>query len=183
MKAQRKRSGFSLAEILVALAILAVVAAVVIPSIGGQLRSGDESRVQQDLSAVRAGIEQFLADVRRYPKSVGQLTNVPTAVTHSALVGGTYNAGQVARWRGPYISKDSTQAIKTGFDASMTSAFDTLTDNGILFLRITIASFDSTNALRLDRKMDDGDVTTGLIRWAVVASPSGNLRYFAIPIQ
>jgi prepilin-type N-terminal cleavage/methylation domain-containing protein len=183
MTSPRKRAGFSLAEILVSLAILAVVAAVVIPSIGGQLRSGDESRVQQDLGAIRSGIEQFLADVRRYPKSVGQLTNVPTATTHSGLVGGTYSAGQVSRWRGPYITKDSTQAIKTGFDATITAAFDTLTDNGILFLRITIPSFDSTNAIRLDRKMDDGDATTGLIRWAVGTSPSGTLRYFAIPVQ
>jgi hypothetical protein len=99
------------------------------------------------------------------------------------LVGGAYSAGQVGRWRGPYITKDSTQAIKTGFDATITAAFDTLTDNGILFLRITIPSFDSTNAIRLDRKMDDGDATTGLIRWAVGTSPSGTLRYFAIPVQ
>ena len=183
MTLKRKRSGFSLAEILVAMAILAVVAGVVIPSIGGQLRSGDESRVQQDLDAIRGGSEQFLADVRRYPASIGQLTNVPLAPTHSALVGGTYNAGQVGRWRGPYITKDSTIAVKTGFDATITSAFDTATVNGILFLRVTIASFDSTNAIRLDRKMDDGDATTGLIRWTVGTSPSGTLRYLAMPVQ
>src|SRR5215207_7594668 len=159
----RKRTGFSLPEILVAIAILAVVAAVVIPSIGGQLRAGDESRVQQDLTNLRAGIEQFLADVRRYPKSVGQLTNAPT-VAHSALVGGVYNSGQIGRWRGPYITKDSVFALKTGYDATITSAFDTLSlgissltfsATGTRYLRIFLVSFDSTNALRLDQRMDD----------------------------
>jgi general secretion pathway protein G len=83
---QTKR-GFSLAEILVAIAIIAVVGAIVIPSIGGQLRSGDESRVQQDLTTLRTGAEQFLADVRRYPNSVGQLVVKP-ATTESGLTGG-----------------------------------------------------------------------------------------------
>lgn len=181
----RKRAGFSLAEILVAIAIVAVVAAVVIPSIGGQLRSGDESRVQQDLTNVRSGIEQFLADVRRYPNSIGQLTNVPAANTagQPALTGGVYTTGQVGRWRGPYISKDSIQALKTGFDVSMNTAFTSVAFNGINFLTITITSFDNTNATRLDQKMDDGVLTTGQIQWVVGTAPLGTLTYFVIPIQ
>jgi prepilin-type N-terminal cleavage/methylation domain-containing protein len=191
MNAPRNRSGFSLAEILVAIAIIAVVAAVVIPSIGGQLRSGDESRVQQDLTNIRSGIEQFLADVRRYPKSVGQLTNAPTTA-HSALVGGVYISSQVARWRGPYLTKDSAFALKTGYDATITSAFDTLSlgnsglavsATGTRYLRIFLVAFDSTNALRLDQKMDDGDLTTGQIRWTVNTVTADTLYYLTIPVQ
>jgi prepilin-type N-terminal cleavage/methylation domain-containing protein len=184
MQSRKNKPGFSLSEILVAIAILAVVAAVVIPSIGGQLRSGDESRVQNDLANIRSGIEQFLADVRRYPKSVGQLTTAPT-ITASGLTGGVYNAGQVGRYRGPYISKDSLTAVKTGFDGTITNLFDTATVTGFggPYLRMTIATFDSTNAARLDQKMDDGVLTTGMIRWTAVASPSGNLFYYALPIQ
>ena len=181
----RKRTGFSLAEILVAIAIVAVVAAVVIPSIGGQLRSGDESRVQQDLTNIRSGVEQFLADVRRYPNSIGQLTNVPTAnaAGQPGLTGGVYTAGQVGRWRGPYISKDSIQALKTGFDVSMNTAFTNVAFNGINFLTITITSFDNTNATRLDQKMDDGVLTTGQIQWTVGTAPLGTLTYYVLPIQ
>lgn len=182
MKALRNRSGFSLAEILVAIAIVAVVAAVVVPSIGSQLRSGDESRVQQDLTNMRAGIEQFLADVRRYPNSVGQLTKLPTT-TLSGLTGGTFTASQVARWRGPYISKDSTEAVKTGFDLSMNLAFTSTTVNSINYLTITIASFDSTNAARVDQRMDDGVLTTGQVRWTVGTSPLGTFTYYALPVQ
>jgi prepilin-type N-terminal cleavage/methylation domain-containing protein len=185
MTEPRKRTGFSLAEILVAIAIVAVVAAVVIPSIGGQLRSGDESRVQQDLTNLRSGIEQFLADVRRYPKSVGQLTNVPLAgdADEPGLTGGVYTVGQVGRWRGPYISKDSVEALKTGFDVSMNSAFTSVAYSGINFLTITITNFDNTNATRLDQKMDDGVLTTGQIQWVVATAPLGTLTYFVMPIQ
>jgi prepilin-type N-terminal cleavage/methylation domain-containing protein len=181
-RSKKKRPGFSLPEILVAIAIVAVVAAVVIPNIGGQLRAGDESRVQQDLTNIRGGVEQFLADVRRYPRSVGQLTNAPTAA-HTALVGGLYNAGQVGRWRGPYISKDSASAVKTGFDHTMNTAFDTLTVSGMLYMRMALVAFDSTNAARLDQKMDDGVLTTGQIRWTVNTATADTLFYYMIPVQ
>lgn len=181
MNAGRKRRGFSLAEILVAIAIVAVVAAVVIPSIGGQLRSGDESRVQQDLTAIRTGVEQFLADVRRYPKDVGQLVKAPdSTASPTALVGGAISNAQVRRWRGPYISKDSATALKTGFDATMGGGFGDTTVSGVRYLQIRIPSFDSTNAARLDAKMDDGVITTGQIRFLM---STGVLHYLALPIQ
>jgi prepilin-type N-terminal cleavage/methylation domain-containing protein len=181
----KKRSGFSLAEILVAIAIIAVVAAVVIPAIGGQLRSGDESRVQQDFTNIRSGIEQFLADVHRYPNSIGQITNIPAAnaAGQPGLTGGVYNAGQVSRWRGPYITKDSALAVKTGFDVSMNSTFTAVTFGGINYLTITILNFENTNATRLDQKMDDGVLTTGQLQWVVTAAPLGTLTYYVIPIQ
>lgn len=192
MQARRKKTGFSLPEILVAIAIMAVVAAVVIPSIGGQLRSGDDSRIQQDLTNMRAGIEQFMGDVRRYPRSIGQLTNIPTATTHSGLVGGAYTAGQVGRWRGPYITKDSGFATATGYDATITSTFDTLSlsntgltfaASGIRYLRVFMVGFDSTNALRLDQRMDDGVLTTGQLRWTVGTATADTLYYLALPVQ
>src|SRR3954466_4777723 len=111
-----KKKGFSLAEVLVTIAIIAVLAAVVVPSIGSQLKTGDESRVQQDLSNIRSGVEQFLADVRRYPASVTQLNTLITT-GQSAITGGVYTSGQVARWRGPYLVKDPTAVSGgTGFD-------------------------------------------------------------------
>src|SRR3954466_9172283 len=114
-----KKKGFSLAEVLVTIAIIAVLAAVVVPSIGSQLKTGDESRVQQDLSNIRSGVEQFLADVRRYPSSA---THLNTAITISAkdISVTNYPASQVARWRGPYLVKDPTAASGgTGFDLSI----------------------------------------------------------------
>src|SRR5262245_46941698 len=124
MKGRQNQKGFSLAEILVSIAILAVIAAVVVPSIGSQLKSGDEGRIQTDLTNIRAGIEQYLADVRRYPVTVGQLVRRPTtAASDTGLVGGAHTNAQVNRWRGPYLTKDSLGAVATGFDATITNRF------------------------------------------------------------
>src|SRR3954466_10056689 len=113
-----KKKGFSLAEVLVTIAIIAVLAAVVVPSIGSQLKTGDESRIQQDLSNIRSGVEQFLADVRRYPATITQLNK---AILTSALdiTATAYPASQVARGRGPYLTKDPTISASTGFDLSI----------------------------------------------------------------
>ncbi|HET9426205.1 MAG TPA: prepilin-type N-terminal cleavage/methylation domain-containing protein [Gemmatimonadaceae bacterium] len=183
MTVRRKRSGFSLAEILVAIAIIAVVAAVVIPSIGGQLRSGDESRTQQDLTNIRSGIEQFLADVRRYPKNVGQLVKLPSANNDTALVGGEMNAGQIGRWKGPYVNKDSAATLRTGFDLQINPLFTSELWSGQAFLTISMATaIDTASARSLDRKMDDGVDTTGTIQWSLAAATT-TIKYFALPIQ
>src|SRR5215212_3976685 len=140
----RRKKGFSLAEILVAIAIIAVVGAILIPSIGGQLRSGDESRVQQDLTTLRTGAEQFLADVRRYPNSVGQLVVKP-ATTESGLLGGVYTSAQTGRWRGPYVNKDSASAVKTGFDMILNTTFGYVNFPSTTqkYLTIDIATIDT----------------------------------------
>jgi len=78
MTLKRKKGGFTLGEVLVTVAIIAVIAAVMIPSIGSQLTKGDESRVEQDLAGISGAVQQFLADVRRYPASIAQLIRRPT---------------------------------------------------------------------------------------------------------
>jgi prepilin-type N-terminal cleavage/methylation domain-containing protein len=180
---QRKR-GFSLAEILVAIAIIAVVGAILIPSIGGQLRSGDESRISQDLTTLRTGAEQFLADVRRYPNSVGQLVVKP-AVTESGLVGGVYNSAQTGRWRGPYVNKDSASAIRTGFDLTLNTTFGFVNFPSTTqkYLTIDIASIDTGYARGVDRKMDDGVENAGMIQYTIAASSTTTLKFYALPVQ
>jgi prepilin-type N-terminal cleavage/methylation domain-containing protein len=184
MKIKSKKRGFSLAEILVAVAIVAVISAVVIPSIGGQLKSGDEGRVQQDLTNIRSGAEQFLADVRRYPAKVAQLVRKPTVgAADTALVGGLYLTGQINRWRGPYVNKDSASALLTGFDATIDSIFTNQTFSGQKFLTLQIANFDTISAANIDLRIDDGAKATGMIQWVAAASPKTTLKFFALPIQ
>jgi prepilin-type N-terminal cleavage/methylation domain-containing protein len=181
---KRQKKGFTLAEVLVTIAIIAVVGAIVIPSIGGQLRTGDESRVQQDLTSLRAAAEQFLADVRRYPNSVGQLVVKP-AITESGLLGGVYTTSQTTRWRGPYLNKDSVSSLKTGYDLTATTTFGFVNFPSTTqkYLTIDIAAVDTGYARGIDRKMDDGVETTGMIQYTIAASSTTAIKFYALPVQ
>jgi prepilin-type N-terminal cleavage/methylation domain-containing protein len=181
-----KRKGFSLAEVLVTIAIIAVLAAVVVPSIGSQLKTGDESRVQQDLSNIRSAVEQFLADVRRYPGTVAQLNKAITT-SDQDITPTAYTSSQVARWRGPYLTKDPTVSAGTGFDLSINGSFSSATfslnGSNVSYLVVSIPITTSANAVAIDRRMDDGDVTTGLIRCTGTSAACGTLQYLLMPIQ
>src|SRR5450759_4535540 len=133
MKNRSKKRGFSLGEILVAVAIMAVIAAVVIPSIGGQLNKGETGRVTSDLISIRGAVEQFLADVRRYPSAMQQLQVKPgvLAAADTGINGtGMFTATQVARWRGPYMTKDTVGARLTGYGTTMMGLFKTCNGTG-----------------------------------------------------
>src|SRR3954468_404802 len=189
------RRGFTLGEVLVTVALIAVLAAVVIPAVGSQITKGDQGRVSSDLLTLRSAMEQFITDVRRYPNSVGQLVVKPTAAaatagplisnaTCSASFTTQYTAAEVARWRGPYVNKDSASAVATGYSQTIRTCFHIVTVLGIQYETILVPGIDNATALALDAAMDDGVVTTGSLQWvAKGGTGTDTLKYFAIPIQ
>lgn len=200
------RRGFTLGEVLVTVAIIAVLAAVVIPAVTSQISKGDQGRVQSDLQSVRAGVQQFVADVRRYPKSLGQLVVVPTTSQGALSPTVNYTTQELERWRGPYLNKDSTAAGSTGYAlrlgfGSPAFKFDTLTvgTTGVFtpatpgvgdvqYMVLTIPGMDQTTAQALDATMDDGNVTTGSVRWKAAGDANNTagavdtLKYLVMPL-
>ena len=206
----KKGRGFTLPEVIVTITLIAALAAVVVPAIASQIKKGDPSRVASDEQAIRGAVEQFLTDVRRYPNSIGQLTNAIAATTQSPLVGSvpstlTYVTGDASRWRGPYITKDSAGALPTGFNWSFLTSFtvDTLAVSGVtgvtlangtryMVLRAPSTSFDNgASALLLDQMYDDGNLSTGAIRYRIcTAAPActgsntpDTLKFLLMPIS
>lgn len=193
-----RRKGFTLPEVIVTITLIAVLASVVVPTIVSQVKKGDPARMGSDLVAVRGAVEQFLADVRKYPASVGQLTTVITTsqspLTSTSLA--TYGTAEVQRWRGPYLSKDGTAALATGFSLTMASSFDvdTLAVSGaastaggqrymVLSIPMKVGATtvnDSLSALELDRQFDDGVLLTGSIRYRT--GTVDTLKYLIMPI-
>jgi prepilin-type N-terminal cleavage/methylation domain-containing protein len=188
----RRAKGFTLPEVLATLAIIAVLAAVVIPTIAGQIQKADPQRLGNDAMALRGGIEQFLADSRRYPSSFGNLTTLITTA-QTGLIGGNFSNTEVRRWAGPYIQKDATAALETGWGIQFDPNFkvDTLGVTGLSEATATnpryltlCAATDSTRALAVDQMFDDGVLTTGIFRWtANVAGATDTVKFLVLPIQ
>lgn len=185
-KGALRKIGFTLAEILIALALIAVLAAVLLPSVAGQIMKGDSGRTMQDLDAVRAGVDQFLADVHRYPMKVSHL-NTKILTTDKDVNGTVYPSGLVAKWSGPYITKPLNDAgvIPTGFGANIRDSLQRVPANGVNYVTVVIAGIDSAAFARLDLEIDGPSAsltnsrTLGLLRWV-----SGDTaKYLASPIQ
>lgn len=189
-RSTRRKTGFTLPEIIVTISLIAALAAVVVPTVISQVKKGDPSRIGNDFLAVRGASEQFLTDIRKYPSSMYQLTNVITT-SQTGLVGtsiANYGQAEVNRWRGPYLNKDSAAARITGYGLKMNINFDTVSlassgaasAAGQKYMVIAIPMTDSLSALEVDRQFDDGVLLTGAIRYLKGATDT--LKFLLMPI-
>ena len=177
------KAGFTLPEVVVTITLVATLAAVVVPTVTNQLKKGDSVRTAGDAQEIRGAVEQFLTDVRRYPNSMGQLTNAIHRAQKplSGSVGATYSYadGDTVRWKGPYLTKDSVGTLFTGYGWKFAPSFyiDQLPASGVvstptgtrfMVLKAAVAPGDQgAAALLLDQAYDDGDLNTGSIRYRV----------------
>lgn len=179
---KKETRGFSLAEVLVTLSIIAIMAAVLLPALNSQIGKGDAGRVASDLTNIQTGAQAFLSDVHRYPASLTHLTTAITA-SQSDLLLATYPSTLVAKWKGPYVQKD---AISPSGIGTFTSAFGTTAGgNGINYLSVSLTGVSSADFSRLEDLLDEGNLsstssTSGLVRYS---STNSTLTYLALPIQ
>lgn len=172
------RGGFTLAEMLVAMALLAVLAAVVLPSVLGQLNKGEVSRVSSDLKSVSQAVKAFYADVQRWPANMTQLT-VAVATNSTDLAGAQYGTLS-ARWKGPYLERmDVTSGFETGFEATISPTFATEAWNSSNFIVVSVTGVAPADGDKID-ELVDGSVnrTEGSIRH----DGTTTMRYLASPV-
>jgi prepilin-type N-terminal cleavage/methylation domain-containing protein len=185
--------GFTLAEVLIALVLIAALAAVVVPTIGSQMGRADPGRLARDASAIRGAVNQFASDVGQYPGSVTQLVTKIVDGVSAGPIYGVYGVSERDRWKGPYLTKDATAVLQTGFERNFdpTLRVDTLGISGLSetvttnprYLTLCVA-IDSASALVVDKQYDDGVLTTGTFRWTVnTASANDTLKFLLVPIQ
>ena len=62
----RKHNGFTLIEIMVAVAVLAIIAAIAIPAYEGYITTARESEGSQDMAALRIAQEEFYMENNTY---------------------------------------------------------------------------------------------------------------------
>jgi prepilin-type N-terminal cleavage/methylation domain-containing protein len=70
-----RRRGFTLVELLVVMAIVALLASIAAPRYVRSLEAGRETSLRSTLAVLRDAIDQFAADRGRYPASVDELVS------------------------------------------------------------------------------------------------------------
>lgn len=178
------KRGFTLAEVLVTLSIIAIMAAVLLPALNSQIGKGDAGRVASDLTNIQTGAQAFLSDVHRYPSSLTHLTTAISA-SQSDLLGQAYPSTLATKWKGPYVQKDIVLPSAVGnFQSNLTSVAGA---NGVNYMTVTLLNVVATDFARIEDLLDEGasstvSSTTGLVRW-VASGTTGTLTYLALPIQ
>lgn len=177
------RGGFTLPEVLVTIAIVATLAAVLLPALNSQLTKGEAGRASNDLLAVQTAINAFVSDVRRYPATLAQLNTPITGL--SDIKGNAYPGPLVARWRGPYLVKELTTSstLITGFGGEIQSTFSqSPTFNGVKYVQVTLLPIPLEDFTSLDQIIDDvANSSSGQLRYS--AASSGVASFYAVPIQ
>jgi prepilin-type N-terminal cleavage/methylation domain-containing protein len=189
-KRPTQRRGFSLAEILVAVAITAVVAAMVIPAVYSRIQAAQVSAFSQTFVGLSQGIAEFKRATTRYPLLLSSLSAAPAA-TDDDICGVDLTAANVAVWRGPYSSRIITTSGLNVGDYAIANTLRRVvgTPN---FLMIDAGSVPTDIVDDLESAFDAGtaDGTTGTIRYTTAAvgtlgaaaANSYNVSY-AIPIN
>ncbi len=90
---QRRKSAFTLIELVVVMLILAILAAMIVPRIIGRSEDAKVARAVSDLATVRTMLDNFRIDVGRYPSTEEGLEALRSAPSDAN------------GWRGPYSQK------------------------------------------------------------------------------
>ena len=95
MNIQRKRSGFTLIELIVVISILAILSGVLVPRVKDHMQAARDARRLSDVKTIRNAIEQYYWDKGEYPPANTSNSYGGWDVSHdgdfiSALVDGGY---------------------------------------------------------------------------------------------
>lgn len=177
------RDGFSMVEVLVALAIVAILSAVVVPQIVGRLRESRESALSQTFFGLSQGVAEYKKAVTRYPSNLTLLTTAPASGATDAC-GDTLSTANRNNWRGPYVSR---QLLATGLpmgDAQIQDVLERVAGPPT-YLYIVATGVDTKIADGLEAELDGvtgAPTTTGTIR-TVVETPTQVTVKYSIPIS
>lgn len=92
MSRPARDTGFTLIELIVVIALLAVLAAVVAPNLLGKASDANRKSAGIQLEKIAGAVELYRIETGRYPDNLDNLVDQPQGLE---------------RWNGPYVSKES----------------------------------------------------------------------------
>jgi prepilin-type N-terminal cleavage/methylation domain-containing protein len=182
---RRRHRAFTIVELLIVMAIVAVIAAVLYPTVAGQLRSGRSAALGDQLNHLRDAIDKYKQNVQFYPRQLTQLTQQPGAGALQSCAG-ALPGPNMAMWRGPYLGQNIVGNFPVG-DAQVQSTTSrnppTIALGPIGLLQISVISVDSVIAVDLEAQFDgNNNFATGSILWGPTSPDIGTIT-FRIPIR
>jgi general secretion pathway protein G len=162
MKKSRRRSAFTLVEVVVAVLLVGALAAVTIPTIRARMQEGYEDSIAGEFSTIQSALIAYRQDVGKYPPTLNYLTALPASPVDFCNV--PLSATAQANWRGPYV----TRVIPLGFLTYGVSQNDqvfyrlgpttgvspVIGDANATFIYIQIDGGDFTTVANLDFRFD-----------------------------
>ena len=172
-----RRRGFSLAEILVAVTITVVLAALVIPMVVARVGDASINRQSSTLTTLAQATMTYHDHVGMWPSSLTQLTTAPTAGALN-LCGNAMAAKDVAKWLGPYVSFSIAGDISLEGNSILAALVRNPAASAAPgLLQIQMQYPDSDVRTTIETQLDtDADNTTGVIRWTG-SDPTVTLTY------
>ena len=160
----RRHRAFTLTEIVVALAIIAIMAAMIYPTVASNIRDSRSTALSQTFSGLSQGIAEYKRATTRYPGSLLYLTTAPA--TTDLDICGVQILTLNALWRGPYASRLITSDGLAIGDATIPTGLRKVTVGSNIFLMIDAPAVETAVADALEALYDAGTAspTTGTIR-------------------
>jgi general secretion pathway protein G len=120
MYQSRRLNGFTLIELIVVIALVAVLAAVVAPNLLGKAGEANRKAAAVQLEKLSSAVELYRLETGRYPERLTDLVEQPNGVE---------------RWSGPYVRKQSQLVDPWGNDVVLKvpgerNSFDLLSYGG-----------------------------------------------------
>jgi general secretion pathway protein G len=102
MNAKNKQAGFTLIEMMIVVAIMAIMSAMLAPTLFNQVSKAEKSRTASDIRQIESALKFYRLDNYRYPTQSQGL---------EALVSSP-SGSESASWNGPYLESIPKDAWK-----------------------------------------------------------------------
>jgi prepilin-type N-terminal cleavage/methylation domain-containing protein len=181
MRRFRSRRGFTLAEVLMSLTLIAVLTAVVVPTVRGRLQDGYEDALVSEFTNLASAVNAYRQDVGKFPPQLNYLNRLPTNPTD--FCGRLLLPADTLKWRGPYVSRIiSTAASYTVFQKDTVQNLLTRPGSNSSIIQIVINGADTATARNVDLKIDGAvNKTAGTMLWSV--NGNATIMNYAIPTR
>lgn len=170
---RRQHPGFGLIEVIIAVAIMMLLAATVLPNLMGVFDRARVDNAEKSLKALIDGMSEMRADNQDWP---GRLSHLVTPITTADLniCGSTYPVGKVGNWGGPYLDRlIPSTGVPVAIGIAQNQLVREVISGNDAYLIIQVSGVTEEDAQQLNLQVDaDNSFTSGTVVYSA-AGPDG----------